>query len=708
MYNRTVITKWSAPLLCREKEGSDMKKRIVKCIALSGMMTLCLTLTSCLYVPSDDLGGDAGLHNGGQRYQTVAVPTENPTTARPSDAPTPEVTFTWDNPTSVPTSGIGVYQPGVTATVRPDASTSAGATATTPRPSSQPTATPATVLEKGSQGDAVRSLQRRLKELGYLTGSVDGDFGDATEAAVKAFQDRNKLYVDGRAGEKTLAKLNSDSALKATKAPTNTPRRTATPRPQATATPNLSTNYYLENGTSGSRVRTLQSRLIELNWLSGTADGEYDSATEYAVKAFQARYSSLTKDGVAGPSTLQILYSNQAVRSSRPVASIGETLEEGKSGNAVRAMQTRLKELGYLAGSVDGSFGTSTKAAVIAFQKANNLTADGRAGGATLDKLYSTSAKDANSITADNPTGSVDSYTVLQEGDSGESVKALQRALKNKGYYSGSIDGKFGAATTQAVLAFQTQSGIRADGKAGPATQRALNAASVTNYRTLKPGDSGTEVRNLQYALAEKGYYSGTVDGSYGDATTQAVKAFQRRQGLTPVDGVAGEKTLTALYSSTALNKYATLRPGDSGTEVRTLQATLYELGYYDGSIDGIYGDTTKDSVRAFQIRNKVTPVDGIAGTKTQQRLYSSDAIADAAAITEYKTLRPGDKGDPVVQMQDNLQQLGYLATVTGVYDNATTAAVRAFQSRNGLSVDGNAGQNTLSKLYSGNAKPAY
>ena len=309
---------------------------------------------------------------------------------------------------------------------------------------------------------------------------------------------------------------------------------------------------------------------------------------------------------------------------------------------------------------------------------------------------------------------SVDGYTTLSEGDTGTAVRNLQKALKNKGYYSGSVDGKYGAATTAAVVAFQSAQGLRVDGKAGPATQRALfttsSSTDTSKYTTLRPGDSGAAIRQLQTTLKQKGYYTGTIDGDYGSGTTAAVKAFQKKMNITPVDGIAGDKTLTLLYSSDAVDsdEYATLRPGDTGAAVRTMQATLYELGYYDGSRDGVYGATTQDAVRAFQIRNKVTPVDGIAGNKTLTKLYSGTAVAAAAKTTEYKTLRKGDRGDEVVQMQDSLQQLGYLATVTGYYDDATVAAVRSFQSRNGLSVDGSAGQETLAVLYGRNPRAAY
>ena len=707
----------------KRNSSGNTSRRSVKIASLCGILALSMTLTGC-FVPPDDLSGD--LSDSGVIYNTAVI-SAPPRTATPSPSPSdePEATYNFDTSTATPTSssgGIGVYTSGGVTVI--GTSTPASAGAATSKPTATPTPT-STVLKKGASGDAVKTLQRRLKQLGYYTGSVDGDFGDATEKAVRAFQDRNNLYVDGIAGTSTMNKLNSSNAVKAstaTSTPRTTARPTATKKPSATATPNLSTDYYLSIGSSGSRVKTLQNRLISLGWMTGKADGNYEGATEYAVKAFQAKYKSLYDDGIAGPSTLKTLYSSSAAKSSSPVSSIGTTLESGQSGDAVRAMQKRLKSLGYLSGTADGSFGDATKAAVIAFQTANGLKADGKAGTTTLNKLYSSSAVAAGSSASQatatpSSTTSPDGYTTLSEGDSGTAVKKLQQALKNKGYYSGSVDGKYGTGTTAAVTAFQTAKGLRVDGKAGPATQRALYASSssdssssTTTYDTLRPGDTGTAVKKLQRALKDKGYYTGSVDGTYGTSTATAVKAFQTKMSITPVDGIAGDKTLSALYSSSAVDadEYATLRPGDSNSAVRAMQSTLYELGYYDGSRDGVYGDTTQDAVRAFQIRNKISPVDGIAGNKTLSALYSGDAIAAAAKTTEYTTLNVGDQGDEVVQMQDSLYQLGYLSVVTGYYDSATVAAIKNFQSNNGLTVDGAAGQETLSVLYGSNPKSAY
>lgn len=76
------------------------------------------------------------------------------------------------------------------------------------------TITPVT-LQSGSKGALVEQLQRRLAELGYYTGAIDGDFGPGTQAAVEAFQKQSGLNADGIAGERTQEALNSATAATA-------------------------------------------------------------------------------------------------------------------------------------------------------------------------------------------------------------------------------------------------------------------------------------------------------------------------------------------------------------------------------------------------------------------------------------------------------------------------------------------------------------
>ena len=157
-----------------------------------------------------------------------------------------------------------------------------------------PTSTPTPcILQKNSIGIEVKQLQQRLKDLGYYSGDVDGQYGTGTQTAVTAFQAQHGLKADGVAGEQTLAILYSESAQ--TFVPTPTPSAPA----------------MLSSGSSGDEVKALQSRLQQLGFYSGVLDGDYGKGTRAAVKLFQAQHG-LDDDGIAGQKTLEMLYSNDA------------------------------------------------------------------------------------------------------------------------------------------------------------------------------------------------------------------------------------------------------------------------------------------------------------------------------------------------------------------------------------------------------------
>ena len=497
------------------------------------------------------------------------------------------------------------------------------------------------VLRVGSSGSDVYDLQERLQELGYYTGSLDGRYASGTQEAVVAFQTRHGLTSDGIAGRETQDKLYSANAVAA----------------KISATTTTSGYTLLKAGVQGTEVRKLQVRLAELGYYSGGADGVFGSSTENAVKAFQ-RANNLTADSQAGEQTQKKLYGNSAVAASRPVATADPTatrsLKQGMEGNDVYSMQKRLIALYYLNGVADGVFGTETDAALRAFQKNNSLTVDGVAGASTLKKLESSSAKPATRVTA-TATPKPGTYMVLREGDAGEYVFDLQERLYDLGYYNGRIDGRFGAGTTTAVLLFQQNNSLTADGIAGGATQTRL----YSNSAKINP----------------------------------AILSTPRPQ-----------PTATQLPPQ---ENYTALREGSSGTEVTRLQQYLYELGYYSGRIDGSFGPGTTAAVLLFQYHNGLTQ-DGIAGHSTQDRIYSGNAnelpaSAATARPNTGETLSEGSAGDAVRQLQARLFQLRYLdeTAITGTYDTATAVAVVLFQQRHGLSADGIAGPGTLEMLYS-------
>jgi len=150
---------------------------------------------------------------------------------------------------------------------------------------------------------------------------------------------------------------------------------------------------------------------------------------------------------------------------------------------------------------------------------------------------------------------------------------------------------------------------------------------------TLKPGDTGAQVKLLQKALKSLGYAPGGIDGSYGPGTKQAVATFQNSKELT-ADGVFGPATLAALQqalsaagasgttsgttggTTSVQPPSTTLKPGDTGAQVKLLQQALKALGYTIGTIDGQYGAGTKAAVQAFQNAQGLA-ADGVVGPKT-------------------------------------------------------------------------------------------
>lgn len=147
----------------------------------------------------------------------------------------------------------------------------------------------------------------------------------------------------------------------------------------------------------------------------------------------------------------------------------------------------------------------------------------------------------------------------------------------------------------------------------------------------LKPGTNSAEVKLLQKRLMTLQFFeSDDATGYYGSVTTNAVKFFQRANGLT-IDGIAGQETLKVMFSDEA-KKY-TIQPGDSGTDVASLQRRLKELNYFTGNATGYYGTASVAAVKEFQKANDLT-VDGKVGIRTRDALYSSDAIAKKVTST--------------------------------------------------------------------------
>lgn len=154
--------------------------------------------------------------------------------------------------------------------------------------------------------------------------------------------------------------------------------------------------------------------------------------------------------------------------------------------------------------------------------------------------------------------------------------------------------------------------------------------------------------------------------------------------------------------------KDTTLAIGSEGEEVRELQEALIKLNYLSGKADGIYGEKTEEAVRHFQGIYGLT-VDGLAGARTQSKLFSvanskqttTTTIASSGVFKgNYATLHTGDNEERVRILESCLIALKCMTgKADSDYTDTTATAVREFQAKYGLSVDGIAGRNTLKTI---------
>ena len=533
----------------------------------------------------------------------------------------------------------------------------------------------------------------------------------------------------------------------------------------------------LRQGDSGTAVFTLQRQLNRIAkdypfFGKLTVDGVFGPRMVSTVKTFQRQFN-LTADGVVGRQTwYKISYIYVSVKDLAELTSEGETssgtlsdgswggtaLRTGSTGSAVEQVQFWLNTLAQYESaipslSVDGRYGASTASAVRAFQRRYGLTVDGVVGRETWNAIYN----EFRSIQSDNGTPNAYPGTALREGASGQNVRLVQFWLKiARTVYSRlndlTVDGKFGAATTAAVKRFQTYFGLTSDGVVGRTTWNKLyevynDIANKLLSPSLRPGEypgilrrgsSGTAVRELQFYLYLLSAYESSIpavgiDGSFGAATENAVRAYQRFAGLT-VDGIVGRATWESLYGKASALRSSgpvvtlkrlpylgkPLTVGSEGSDVLYYTILLRRIAYYFESVEapplatGYTGETATATRSAQALLG--LPETGIADAETwtavealslQLATGMPNPDRDAARAMAYpgRAMKEGSVGPDVMQIEQWINSRANLCCGESfVWDNASfgpaeTVAVKAAQARAGLCQTGTVDRETWAAL---------
>jgi peptidoglycan hydrolase-like protein with peptidoglycan-binding domain len=204
---------------------------------------------------------------------------------------------------------------------------------------------------QGLDQELIRDAQRQLRALGYNPGTVDGEFGAQTEAALRAYQQAYRLPTTGRLDEVTQRSL--------------LPGRFETARPP--------TDF-----SDREVILQAQRQLKALGFNPGDIDGNFGSQTEAAVRAYQQKYR-LPETGRLEETTLRSLLPERTQATPAPAGLSDREL--------VRRAQRQLRALGFDPGGVDGAFGPETAAAVRAYQQNYRLPETGRLDDVTLRSL---------------------------------------------------------------------------------------------------------------------------------------------------------------------------------------------------------------------------------------------------------------------------------------------------------------------------------
>ena len=439
-------------------------------------------------------------------------------------------------------------------------------------------------LRYGSEGDAVKSLQTRLMELGYYKGKISGNFLGATQKSIREFQENNGITPTGAADPLTQEALFAPGAV----GKNDLPEASRTPVPdgsaflvddEETAANNgitMADNYVeftkqLKSGSSGKLVKQLQQRMTDLGYYSGPVSGNFARQTLRAVKAIQTQ-NGLKDTGVVDEETWNVIFNDNRVvlpgHTPKPTPeptpvpfAITVDVE-----NQVTTVYGRDEEGNYTVPVRRMLCSTGTKANP---SDVGDWVLNGRhARWCVFPKWGNSYARYWTRINASIAFHSVIYTAVSLDAMKTSSYKALGSRASHGCIRLTVEDAKWiydniGEGTVVSIrekmpkdpeLRYALQLPSLKKGTSIPVETPvptpepeydASQAPELSNRRIRKNAE-GPDVYWVQRRLAELGYYEGYVGGKMLDGTVRALQKFQKEHGIY-ASGEVDKKTLEAL-----------------------------------------------------------------------------------------------------------------------------------------------------------------
>jgi peptidoglycan hydrolase-like protein with peptidoglycan-binding domain len=269
------------------------------------------------------------------------------------------------------------------------------------------------------------------------------------------------------------------------------------------------------------------------------------------------------------------------------VSAPGTQIYIGTAG--VRQIQQKLNQAGYDVGNVDGQWSNRTAQGARDYQRSNGLEPTGTLTLSMLNSLGMTNLLTGGGQSSGGQGGQGGGQRWNQEAAAGPGtplrispagVRQIQQELNKRGYDVGRVDGQWGDGTARAAANFQQANGLEPNGKPDVNLIAALGGTQAifsgrtgqssgggnmpwTQENATGPGvavwASPVTVRQIQQKLNQSGYDVGRVDGQWGQGTQQAVRDFQRSNGLEPTGTLT-----TSLLASLGYNNWMNGQSGQS------------------------------------------------------------------------------------------------------------------------------------------------
>ena len=207
--------------------------------------------------------------------------------------------------------------------------------------------------------------------------------------------------------------------------------------------------------------------------------------------------------------------------------------------------------------------GTGAAFGVLALADVTDATSRAQAAPAPMTSAAPTPSPAPDPVVAETPTLTVkpEPEPVLEPGDEGVEVRELQHRLSQLAWFFPPMTGDYDKTTRKAVEGFQAKRGFEATGEVDERTWRRLvrmsrmpTADEMFNRvgpTLFGPGDSGSQVREIQARLRQIGWFFGDVSDDYGEVTTEAVSGFQAKR-MVPATGKVDQRTLDLLEGMTS------------------------------------------------------------------------------------------------------------------------------------------------------------